>query len=71
MLVERELILRCVDGALWVTQHNEGLDLLVEAGQGLILRRSGLAVVQALQTGCAGLWAPHPRLSPADDCRPR
>ncbi len=47
--VEAALRISCVEGTLWVTQHRDIDDTVLEAGGSLDLRRRGPAVVQALK----------------------
>jgi hypothetical protein len=41
------LAVRCVGGALWITQDGDTDDIVVKAGQCFVLDRPGLALVSA------------------------
>jgi hypothetical protein len=41
------LVVRCLTGALWITQHGDTDDVVVKAGQCFELDRRGLALVSA------------------------
>ena len=41
------LVVRCLAGALWITQDGDTDDVVVEAGQCFVLDRRGLALVSA------------------------
>ena len=41
------LVVRCLAGALWITQDGDTDDVVVKAGQCFVLDRSGLALVSA------------------------
>jgi len=41
------LIVRCLAGALWITQHGDTDDVVLKAGQCFELDRPGLALVSA------------------------
>jgi hypothetical protein len=49
----------CVTGALWVTQEQDRTDVILEAGQSLVVDHSGLTVIMAL--GAATLRVCEPR----------
>ena len=42
------LSVTCFKGPVWITQHNDPGDVVLEAGQSFVLNRAGLAVVFAL-----------------------
>ena len=44
-------VIRCLFGALWVTQDGDMKDYVLEAGQEFWVTRSGTVIVQALQDG--------------------
>ncbi len=39
----------CERGAVWLTHEREGRDIVLTAGQGFVVARAGLAVVQPLE----------------------
>jgi hypothetical protein len=39
----------CLDGALWITQEKMAADVLLEAGQSLVIDSPGLTLVMALR----------------------
>ena len=41
------LVVRCLAGALWITQHGDTDDVVLNAGQCFVLDRPGLALVSA------------------------
>jgi hypothetical protein len=43
----RGLIVRCLAGALWITQDGDTDDVVVKAGECFVLDRRGLALVSA------------------------
>jgi hypothetical protein len=43
----RGLVVRCLAGALWITQDGDTDDVVLKAGQCFVLDRSGLALVSA------------------------
>jgi hypothetical protein len=43
----RGLVVRCLAGALWITQDGDTDDIVVKAGQCFVLDRPGLALVSA------------------------
>jgi hypothetical protein len=43
----RGLAVRCLGGALWITQHGDIDDIVLKAGQCFVLDRPGLALVSA------------------------
>jgi hypothetical protein len=42
------LLVRSLQGVLWITQEDDGDDIVIEDGQSVILDRPGLALVSAL-----------------------
>jgi hypothetical protein len=43
------LLIECLSGVLWLTQHGDHRDITLERGQAFRLDRDGLAIVYALQ----------------------
>jgi hypothetical protein len=41
------LAVKCVRGALWITQSNDTDDIIVRAGETFVLDRGGLALISA------------------------
>lgn len=44
---------RCIEGSVWITQHCEVEDLIVEQGTCVILVKKGVVLLQALRTKAA------------------
>lgn len=40
--------IRVLKGAVWITQHNDGRDIVLEAGSAFTLDRDGLAIVYGI-----------------------
>jgi hypothetical protein len=55
---------QCVQGALWVTQHSDFEDHLVDTGDAFTLDRSGLALIHALTPAELVLCEPAPQPAP-------
>lgn len=45
----RGMKVSCVRGVTWITQENDGRDLILASGQSVVLDRPGVAVVYAFQ----------------------
>jgi len=43
------LLIECLSGALWITQHGDHRDVILERGRAFRLDRDGLAVVYGLE----------------------
>jgi len=41
---------RCLEGSIWITQHGETEDLIVEQGSCVTLVKKGVVLLQALKT---------------------
>jgi hypothetical protein len=58
----------CVRGVTWITQESDPRDLIVAAGQSIVLDRPGVAVVYAFKDAVitlgAGLQLPAPNRVP-------
>lgn len=39
----------CASGCLWVTQHRDARDVVLDAGESYVLSRPGAAIIQALR----------------------
>ena len=61
----RDARIVCVDGELWITQHEDQRDLVVPAGGSFTLDRDGIAVISALQASSVWLQEPTRARSPA------
>jgi hypothetical protein len=48
----------CLDGALWITQENEGSDIVLRRGESLRVCRDGRTLVQALRAARVAVEAP-------------
>lgn len=48
----------CLDGELWITQENEGSDIILRPGESLRLSSDGRSVVQALRAARIAVEAP-------------
>src|SRR5262245_23510530 len=57
------LLIECLSGALWITQHGDHRDVILERGQSFRLDRDGLAVVYALEAGRFRVESAHRRPS--------
>jgi Protein of unknown function (DUF2917) len=53
------LVVRCLAGALWITQAGDTDDIVLKAGQCFVLDRPGLALVTA-PVGSATVVIEHP-----------
>lgn len=51
----------CLEGVLWITQEDDRNDIVLEAGQSLILDKEGEALVQALHGARIAVEAPGKR----------
>ena len=49
----RGIELECHEGAVWITQSNDPLDIVLTADESFVLEKSGLAIVSA----CGGAAA--------------
>ena len=54
----------CLDGQVWITQHNDTRDIVLEPGQCFELDRPGLALVFALQDAVITVGAPGTGATP-------
>jgi hypothetical protein len=49
-LVDQEgLRIVCLEGQLWITQHHDQRDIVLQAGESFVLDKPGLAIVFALK----------------------
>ncbi len=48
----------CHGGSLWVTQHRDGRDVVLRAGESFALDRRGLVLVQALEQSALSIAPP-------------
>ena len=53
----------CLDGALWVTEENLAADVLLEAGQSVVIDSPGLTLVMALRPSTLQLGERVSRMS--------
>lgn len=65
--VERALLVECLEGAIWVTQHHCTADLILLAGQRATLVYPGTAVLAALMGSKVSLSTTPPRRPAAAD----
>jgi Protein of unknown function (DUF2917) len=64
------MTVRCLQGALWITQHRAFDDVLLNAGESCVLANPGAAVIQALHPTRFALeaaTAKHSRLEALSD----
>jgi hypothetical protein len=62
----------CHSGSLWVTQHRDGRDIVLRAGESFALDRKGLVLVQALEQSALSIAPPAARIrAPAASALPR
>lgn len=54
----------CLDGQVWITQHDDTRDIVLEAGQCFELDRPGMALVFALQDALITVGAPGAGATP-------
>lgn len=54
----------CLDGQIWITQHDDTRDIVLEAGQCFELDRPGMALVFALQDALITVGAPRTGAGP-------
>ena len=45
----------CHSGSVWLTQHGDGRDILLGAGERFVLDRDGVALLQAFEQSSVGL----------------
>lgn len=48
----------CHNGSVWLTQHGDGRDIVLGAGESFALDRNGLALVQALEQSAISIAPP-------------
>ena len=51
----------CHSGSVWLTQHGDGRDIVLNAGESFAFDRDGLALVQALEQSAISIAPPAPR----------
>lgn len=51
---------RCLEGSVWITQHGEAEDLIVEQGTCVTLVKKGVVLLQALKT--EAIYTLRPRI---------
>ena len=75
----RGVLVRCLEGALWITQHDDQADHVIAAGQVFRVDRKGPVVVQATRAARLAIESPDalalepwwdPRSRTADERRP-
>jgi hypothetical protein len=59
------LTILCLKGMLWLTQQNDVRDIVLSVGESFTLDRRGLALIYALNSACATILGPAPRLERA------
>ena len=50
---------RCVSGALWITEDSCTADTILLPGDSVTLQRPGLTLIMALEGACLTLYEPH------------
>lgn len=66
--ISHPMQLRCVEGTVWVTQHGEVEDLVVQQGTCVTLGKQGVVVLQALKT--RAVYSLVPRINETDTAEP-
>lgn len=66
--ISHPMQLRCVEGTVWVTQHGEAEDLVVQQGTCVTLGKQGKVVLQALKS--RAVYSLTPRISGTDTADP-
>lgn len=66
--ISHPMQLRCVEGTVWVTQHGEVEDLVVQQGTCVTLGKQGVVVLQALKT--RAVYSLAPRINETDTAEP-
>ena len=51
----------CHNGSVWLTQHGDGRDIVLNAGESFALDRDGLALVEALEQSGISIAPPAAR----------
>jgi hypothetical protein len=54
----RGALVRCLEGALWITQHDDRADHVIAAGQAFRVDREGPVVVQATRAASLAIESP-------------
>ena len=61
----RRKVVAVFHGRVWVTQHADPRDVVLEGGETFVLDRPGVAIVQALADASVLVYAPEPNLRSA------
>jgi|SRR5581483_194645 len=67
----RGIEVACVRGTAWITQERDGRDIVLSAGDAVVLDRPGVAIAYALQDAMITVGEPHPLGAATAEAPPR